>query len=71
MNILFIGNSYTYYNDMPTEIFKVLGESAGLTLNVTAITNGGHTLVLLEAAHVAATEPPAIPEEYQHSSVGQ
>jgi len=44
VNVLFIGNSYTYYNDMPTEIFAALGASAGLSLNVTAITNGGHTL---------------------------
>ncbi len=43
-NILFIGNSFTYYNDMPTAIFPVLAETAGYGVNVTAITNGGHTL---------------------------
>ncbi|MBQ8208141.1 MAG: leucine-rich repeat protein, partial [Clostridia bacterium] len=43
-NILFIGNSFTYYNDMPTAIFPVIAGAAGKEVNVTAITNGGHTL---------------------------
>ncbi|MBR6682450.1 MAG: hypothetical protein IKL40_05655, partial [Clostridia bacterium] len=42
-SILFIGNSYTYYNDMPT-IFKNLGQSAGYTLDVDSITKGSHKL---------------------------
>ena len=29
-SILFIGNSYTYYNDMPTAIFEKMAEAAGL-----------------------------------------
>ncbi len=41
--ILFIGNSYTYYNDLPS-IFKSLGESAGYTLDVDSITKGSHKL---------------------------
>jgi len=44
-SILFIGNSYTYYNSMPTQYFKKLAEKAGVKLNVTAITNGGHYLI--------------------------
>lgn len=43
-NILFIGNSYTYFNDMPTEYFAKIAESAGYDVNVTAITKGGWTL---------------------------
>lgn len=43
-NILFIGNSFTYYNDMPTAIFPVAAKAAGKDVAVTAITNGGHTL---------------------------
>ena len=39
-SILFIGNSYTYYNDMPTEIFAKMAETA----DVTAITKGAWTL---------------------------
>ena len=43
-SILFIGNSYTYFNDMPTAIFQKIAESAGYTVQVTAITKGGWTL---------------------------
>ncbi len=43
-NILFIGNSYTFFNDMPTAIFQKIAESAGYTVQVTAITKGGWTL---------------------------
>ena len=43
-SILFIGNSYTYYSDMPTAIFRNLAKNAGYSVKVTAITNGGHTL---------------------------
>lgn len=43
-SILFIGNSYTFYNDMPTAIFKTLAKSAGYEVEITTITNGGHTL---------------------------
>ena len=43
-NILFIGNSYTYFNDMPTEYFAKIAESAGAGVNVTAVTKGGWTL---------------------------
>ena len=43
-NILFIGNSYTYFNDMPTAMFKKIAEAAGYDVNVTSITKGGWTL---------------------------
>ena len=38
--ILFIGNSYTYYNDMPEKIFKPLVTAAGADVEVTSITEG-------------------------------
>ncbi|MBE6597645.1 MAG: hypothetical protein E7641_08270 [Ruminococcaceae bacterium] len=43
--ILFIGNSYTYYNGMPTEIFAKMCESAGISVSVRAITKGGESLL--------------------------
>ena len=43
-SILFIGNSYTYYNDMPTAIFMEVATKNGYQLNVTAITKGGQKL---------------------------
>ena len=42
--ILFIGNSYTYYNDMRTSLFKNIAESAGINVDVSAITKGGYRL---------------------------
>lgn len=42
-SVLFIGNSYTYYNDMHV-IFRELVQSAGGKVSVTKLTNGGHTL---------------------------
>lgn len=43
-NILFIGNSYTYYNDMPTAIFESIAESAGYRVRISSITVGGYSL---------------------------
>jgi hypothetical protein len=43
-NILFIGNSYTYYNDMPEAIFAPMAEQAGYPANVTSVTRGGYHL---------------------------
>ena len=43
-SILFIGNSYTYYNDMPTALFEKMATAAGYSVEVTAITKGAHTL---------------------------
>ena len=39
MNILFIGNSYTYYNDMPA-IFQALARDNGKDVNTYAVTKG-------------------------------
>ncbi len=43
-DILFVGNSYTYGNNMPDVLFKKIAKSAGYEVKVTAITEGGHTL---------------------------
>ena len=32
--ILFIGNSYTYFNEMPTELFSVIAKEAGYSVEV-------------------------------------
>ncbi len=45
-NILFVGNSYTYYNDMPTKIFAGIAKEAGYLFNVTMITKAHSTLEL-------------------------
>ncbi len=44
LDILFIGNSFTYYNDMPTAYFAPICKEGGYSVNVTSITNGGHYL---------------------------
>ena len=43
MKILFIGNSYTYYNDSP-KIFGALAEDNGKDVAVDAVTKGGRKL---------------------------
>ena len=43
LSVLFIGNSYTYYNDM-SSIFRGLASKLGYRVKVTAITSGGYTL---------------------------
>ena len=43
-NILFIGNSYTFYSDMPASIFAPMAEAAGYPCKVTAVTHGGYFL---------------------------
>ena len=42
--ILFIGNSYTYYNDMPTVYFQKIAEACGYKIQVTTVTKGGYKL---------------------------
>lgn len=42
--LLFIGNSYTYYNKMPEDIFRSIAVSAGYKVNVSSLTKGGWTL---------------------------
>ena len=44
MRVLFIGNSYTFYHDMPTELFQRIAESAGVDMTVDSVTRGGWTL---------------------------
>lgn len=43
-NILFIGNSYTFYNDMPTAYFEPMAKLCGYDVRVTTITKGAYTL---------------------------
>ena len=42
--ILFVGNSYTYYSDMPQALFAPMAARAGLDCEVTSVTVGGCTL---------------------------
>ena len=43
MKVLFIGNSYTYYNDMP-KIFEALAKENGKEISVDSVTKGGRKL---------------------------
>lgn len=43
MNILFVGNSYTFYYDMPT-VFSALASENGRELSVDSVTRGGRRL---------------------------
>lgn len=43
MNVLFIGNSYTYYNDMPS-LFEKLANSNNYKVTVFSVTKGGRKL---------------------------
>lgn len=45
LSVLFIGNSYTFYNDMPRLVTQIAG-SAGCNLEVSWATNGGYQLSL-------------------------
>lgn len=42
-NILFIGNSYTYVNDLPS-VFAEVAAAQGLSVTVSSVTKGGWTL---------------------------
>ena len=44
MKILFIGNSFTYFNDMPQRIFPLFTDAAGIECEVYSVTKGGYTL---------------------------
>ncbi len=44
-SFLFIGNSYTHYNDMPEQIFSRIMQSAGYSATVIRITKGGWYLI--------------------------
>ena len=41
ISVLFVGNSYTYFNDMPKTSFVKEAEAAGVKVSVTAVTKGG------------------------------
>lgn len=43
IKVLFIGNSSTYYNDMP-EMFALISKSSGINVSVTSVTKGGWTM---------------------------
>ena len=45
MRILFIGNSFTYYNDMPSAIFARIAEQNGRDVTVDSVTVGGWSLI--------------------------
>lgn len=44
LSVLFVGNSYTYYHDMPTKIFSNIAQAAGYEPNVISVTCGGYSL---------------------------
>ena len=41
---LFIGNSHTYFNDMPSELFAKIATEAGYNVEVESVVHGGWTL---------------------------
>lgn len=43
-NVLFIGNSFTHYNDMPS-IFEKLANSNGKNISVRSVATGGRKLI--------------------------
>lgn len=43
-SILFIGNSYTYFFDMPEKIFAPMAAAAGHEFEVLSVTHGGYRL---------------------------
>jgi hypothetical protein len=49
--ILFVGNSYTYVNDLPS-VFRRLARAAGENVETTMVANGGETL----AQHVSTAD---------------
>ncbi|MBO4366480.1 MAG: SGNH/GDSL hydrolase family protein [Clostridia bacterium] len=55
MRILFIGNSYTYFNDLP-DVFRKICLENGIEAEVDAVTAGGYTL----AHFVSETNPYGI-----------
>jgi hypothetical protein len=42
--ILFIGNSYTYYNSMPRALFEEIARDAGYDVIISTVTKGGYSL---------------------------
>ena len=54
-SILFIGNSMTYYHDMPTAVFEKMAASAGFDVTVRSVTAGGRFLW----EHLSLDDEPA------------
>ena len=54
-SVLFIGNSMTYFHDMPTAIFEKMAESAGFDVKVCSVTAGGRFL----REHLSLDDEPA------------
>ena len=44
LRVLFVGNSYTYYSQMPQNAFTELAKAAGYEVDVTSVTHGGYYL---------------------------
>ena len=44
LTVLFVGNSYTYFNSMPSMIFSEIADAAGYEPYVFSVTAGGHNL---------------------------
>lgn len=42
--VLFIGNSYTHFNNMPDQLFRQIAENAGYQVKVSTVTKGAWTL---------------------------
>ena len=54
-SVLFIGNSMTYFHDMPTAIFEKMVKAAGIDVTVRSVTAGGRFLW----EHLALDDEPA------------
>lgn len=54
-SVLFIGNSMTYFHDMPTAIFEKMAKTAGVDVTVRSVTAGGRFLW----EHLALDDEPA------------
>ena len=44
LRVLFVGNSYTFFNEMPETIFPKVAMEAGYEVEATQITKGGYSL---------------------------
>ena len=66
MRILFIGNSYTYFNDLP-RIFEKLARYSGVDVTVDSVTRGGwylHKYLDVENEHAAKLRELAAQHHY-------
>ena len=66
MRILFIGNSYTYFNDLP-RIFEKLARYSGVDVTVDSVTRGGwylHKYLDVENEHAAKLRELASQHRY-------